>query len=516
MSFLSLPPEIHQRILSYILSARDVAALSIQCRALHAMCDMPTRKIYDTISIYSNDESIDGAFGLLMNILKRPTLGHYVRHVESCSATFLSMEFKETAPQRGVNDEDTALVRGAVKKAGFSGHSEDRVVNMLMQRMEHATGSYGFYKYRDTLGTFIAQALIAVLIALSPNLTSMATPPPFRWHGQEGVSYPLVEFLRQVKASPEAKPYFQNLRKVYLINKSDSTWSDGRFYVPMDFLACWELFDQLPSIESIGADLVVADENDKQALESRLSNISRIAINHSHINSNILVQCISSCRILRELQYSIGGRASSDGSSPTVNPKAIIKAILGHKDSLEILDLDVDSVTRLEGLAGDEYDYESMEFELDRDGSPFKEWVHPGVSESLRSIWMRQGSLKDFGTLKELSLGLEFLVYFARGVRASEAPVEEASMEDHEWPIVADCLPESLEYLCIRGYEKGVSEELDRQVDALMAYYESGSSNLKEIKGLVETIPNSDTVGSPDNNGELLWSLTEMGYESDW
>lgn len=146
MSFLGLPLEIHQRILSYIHSARDVAALSIQCRALHWMCDMPTREIYDEISIYSNDESLDAAFVLLMNILKRPSLGHYVRHIESCSATSCHMDYKEAAPQRGLSDEDTALVREAVKKAGFLDSSGDRVVNILMQRMEDATGEYGYYK----------------------------------------------------------------------------------------------------------------------------------------------------------------------------------------------------------------------------------------------------------------------------------------------------------------------------------------------------------------------------------
>ncbi|KAJ5753480.1 uncharacterized protein N7511_007633 [Penicillium nucicola] len=472
---------------------------------------MPTRKLYDKISIYANDESLDAAFGLLMKILKRPMLGQYVRHVESCSATARALDFKETAPQRGLSEQDTALVRDAVRKAGFSGHSAERIVNMLLQRMEHATGSYGFFKYCDTLGTYIAQALTAVLIAISPNLTSMASPPPFHGHGEEAVVYPLVEFLRQAHSSTGTMPYLQNLQKVYLINKSDSTWSDGRFYVEMDLLACWELFGQLPSIESIGADIVVTGQNDKQALECKPSNVSRIAINHSHVDSNILVQCISSCRALREFQYSIGGRASSDGSSPLINPKALIKAFLGHKDSLEILDVDVDNGTRLEGVAGDENSYENMEFELERYGTPSEEWVDPAVIETLRSIWGNHGSLQDFRSLKKLSIGLQFLVYFARGVKVSDT-----STEPPEWPMVADCLPNSLEYLCIRGYEKGENKELDTQVERLISHYKSGSSNLKEIKGLMEAIPNSDTVHSPDDNEDLLWSLTEMGYESDW
>jgi hypothetical protein len=48
-----------------------------------------------------------------------------------------------------------------------------------------------------------------------------------------------------------------------------------------------------------------------------------------------------------------------------------------------------------------------------------------------------------------------------------------------------DCLPDSLEYLSIRGYKKGANEAHDKEVAALMARFESGSLKLKEIKGLM-------------------------------
>jgi hypothetical protein len=335
----------------------------------------------------------------------------------------------------------------------------------------------------------------------------MATTQPFHYYREE-TPYPLVEFLRQTNVGPETKPYHQNLRKVYLINKTDSSWSDGRFFIEMDLFGCWSLFDQLPSIESIGADIVEEDDNGKGTLD-RPSNISRIAINHSHVASTTLVQLISSCRVLREFQYSIGGRASNDGGNPIVNPKAIIKSILGHKETLEILDLDVDGIVHLEGVAGDEDVYERMEDYFDQYGSPFETDEDPAVLKILRSIWVHGGSLKDFGSLKKLSLGFKFLLYFARGISAS------GTVEKSETPMLVDCLPDSLEYLCIRGYEKGENEEFDRQVDALMAHFTSGLSNLKEVKGIMETIPNSENVDNPDGDHDLLWSLEEAGYESD-
>jgi hypothetical protein len=365
-------------------------------------------------------------------------------------------------------------------------------------------------RYQAALGSFISQALVAILVVFSPNLTSMATPQPF-FHHDEKETYPLVDFLRRTNASSDTTPYFQNLRKIYLINKSDSCWSDGRFYVKMDLLGCWELFDQLPSIEYIGIDLLDWDDNGKQALDPRRSNFSKIAIHHSRVGSNGLIQMITSCKVLKEFQYSIGGRASNDGGNPLVNAKAIIKAILGHKETLETLDIDVDDrLHHMEGVTGDEEEYEDMEDDLDQYGGPLEHYLEDSVLGTLRSIWVRTGSLKDLGSLKKLSLGFIFLLYCATGVSATRPAPKRCKI-----PLVADCLPESLEYLCIKGYEKGENEEFDRQADALMALYESGSSNLKSLKGITEKIPNAENVDDPDGEYHLLWSLTERGYESD-
>jgi hypothetical protein len=144
MLFLSLPYEIHQRIISYLLSNRDVAALSIQCRTRHTICDMATRQKYHRIIVSSEEERIDNAFDLLMNILKCPTLGQYVRQVECWEATSRDSDYKEIKYQRDLSDEEMGLLRKAVRKGGFTGPKEEPVVNMLMQRIEKA----GSYEYR--------------------------------------------------------------------------------------------------------------------------------------------------------------------------------------------------------------------------------------------------------------------------------------------------------------------------------------------------------------------------------
>lgn len=144
MSFLSLPLEIHQRIISFLLSNHDVAALSLQCRTLHSLCDMTTRKKYHRISVSAGEEDIDKPFALLMDILKRPSLGNYVRHVECCTATSSHMDYKQVKSQRDLSNEEIDLVKKAVKKGGFTGLQLDRVVNMLMRRMEKTATYYDY------------------------------------------------------------------------------------------------------------------------------------------------------------------------------------------------------------------------------------------------------------------------------------------------------------------------------------------------------------------------------------
>ncbi|OQD62059.1 hypothetical protein PENPOL_c014G02440 [Penicillium polonicum] len=436
MSFLTLPLEIHQRVISCLLSNRDVAALSVQCRTLHSLCDMATRKKYHRISVSSGEEDIDKPFALLMDILKRPSLGNYVRHVECCTATSSHMDYKQVKYQRNLRNEEIDLVQKAVKKGGFTGLQVDRVVNMLMQRMEK-TATYGGYRHRESLGTFITQALTAILIVVSPNVVSMALTHPSGLSCNRTIDFPLAQLLRQVNASPENKPYLCHLRSVYVINKNDSTWSDGRFYLPMDFSGCLRLFDNLPSIESARVDIMKQDANEKLEFKEKCSNISKISIHHSSVGSLYLANLIWSCKILKEFQYSIGGRGSNDGGSPIFNPEAFLRVLCAHKKTLEILDVDTENeIDIFEIVDEQERDYQSINM---------------------------------------------------------EAPLNQTSATKH----------------------KGENEEHDQQMDVLMEFYKSGSSQLKELKGIDELIPNAEVVHDPDNDDHLLWSLEELGYESD-
>ncbi|KAJ5701387.1 hypothetical protein N7488_008935 [Penicillium malachiteum] len=510
MAFLSLSPEIYARVIFYVPSIRDLAALSQTCRALNSLCDMKMRERFYRIRVYPNDTSINETFGLLMEILKRRSLGHYVCEIEQYWRPASEISYEKKEEQRDLSTEEMDLIRAAVQRAGFIGPHESAMINMLMQDTTRGADSTN---PRQVLGTFIAQALAAILISVSPSLEALAITQPFesyyrfyldseKWPRDSHVDYPLDRLLRRANADPANTPYLQNLRKVYMIVDEASLVDDERYYNHIDFIDCMTLFDSLPSIDSIGTDALGEDENDNSRLVPRSSNISKIYLNHCSLKAPYLAYLIQSSRSLREFQYTIGGRGVSDRSYSLFNVKTFIKSICPHKDTLEVLDIDAESnmyyfnaFNEQNSLVDQEIDQRATD--LHRDEEDEKQ-------QFLRSLWGNSGSLKDFRALKRLSIGIGSLLYYARGIGGTDEQMEPV--------MLPDALPENLEYLCIRGYEKGQCEKWDTQIDALMTFYKSGLSNIKDITGVEGTIPNARDVERPDDEEDSLWTMEHAGY----
>ncbi|GLI77788.1 hypothetical protein PoHVEF18_006082 [Penicillium ochrochloron] len=178
----------------------------------------------------------------------------------------------------------------------------------------------------------------------------------------------------------------------------------------------------------------------------------------------------------------------------------------GHKHTLETLDLDVDSHLP---MLRDWDENKVEEYFAEKDPA----WHADGEEEALEfkfltSIWKQEGSLSDFTALKSLTMGIGLLLYFVKGVFLNPG--------SRGGPIMfVDCLPENLENLCIRGYQRGLNENWDAQVDALLAHYKSGKSNLKSLTGIEEMIPNAVDLKEPIRPRNMRWTLEKIGYELD-
>ncbi|KAJ6113909.1 hypothetical protein N7523_007226 [Penicillium sp. IBT 18751x] len=353
------------------------------------MSDMATRQKYHRITVFPDEYGTDEPFMSVMDILKRPLLGQYVRHIKCCAPLPMYTAYEVTESQRGLNDEDMKLKQKAVRKAGFTGPDEQQVVNMLMQRRSY--GMWTWFQENDHQKprmTIFTQALTSILIAVSPSLVSMAiTEPVCRGFGHPTEQLPLAEFLRWANSEPESKPFLQNLRDVYLINNNNNNRWDETCYQEMDFYGCCGLLDSLPPIESVSADLVESNSGcGKSKFVEKCSNISRMSLHHSALGSVYLARLIWSCKSLREFQCSIGGRSPGDGEYPIVNLETLLKVLCGHKETLEIVDLDCES--------GMDFLDEDNTSHIQQHETPFEPHIKKKQREFLKAIWSNGSSLK--------------------------------------------------------------------------------------------------------------------------
>lgn len=316
---------------------------------------------------------------------------------------------------------------------------------------------------------------------------------------QEIRRFPLEKLLIETNAKPQEKPYLQHLQSVEII--PHDSLDDERFYVSFDLFGMLSLFNRLPSMERIGIDAVTDDENGIESLNSYSSNFSRIRIEHSNLKTWFLMPLILSCKVLREFHYTIGGRASSDGSFAPFNPRTFLKSILGHKTTLEILHVDADN---------DCY-YVDLDGYSDREPISHDEDDEEPAHVLPQGFWERTGSLRDFSALTQLNMGIAVLLCLARGTGSMDVKDPDLVKPFAE-VVLADSLPPTLESLTIIGYEKGIREDFDKVIEQFMIDKDAKLPNLKQITGIEEMIERASTVQHPDDESELLWEPEE----EDW
>ncbi|CAI7625595.1 unnamed protein product [Penicillium pancosmium] len=405
------------------------------------------------------------------------------------------------------------LIRAHVQRVGFSSSWEDSILEMLIQKK---TGDWeGEHRYVDGLdisrsnsqrGVFIAQALATILISVAPSLMSLAMMLPWAtWSSRDGDYYPLEQFLLEANSSSVAKPYLQNLREVYIMtdesgyNEYQET-IDDRYYVHTDFLDCFRMFDKLPSIETLSIDGITDDDEDEPNIEEAASKLTKLHINHSALDDIYLARAISACKSLKELQYSIGGRETLSRDKGHLNNKTFSKAILKHKNSLEVLDID----------SGKDFYYHNIsdiDTGYDNEGGDqlrlYRLVGETEITDFLSSFWDNHGSLKDFSNLKSLSLGIGLLMYLVYG---------EIGIRDGTESKLIDSIPKNLEYLCVRGYRRAEVPKHDAPIDLLMGAFNSGSLGLKEIRGIKTVIPFTDHYDVCNGRKSDRWCLQSSRY----
>ncbi|EEA22681.1 hypothetical protein TMatcc_001524 [Talaromyces marneffei ATCC 18224] len=507
-----LPTEVLLVIIGLVQSNRDFLAFSRTSRSFHNITknELPLRRKYRRIRIKENTD-FDKAFNILISILRRPQLGDFVRHIEFDQAprTYINYEINSIGLKE-LKDEDSERLRIAVQNAGFTGEYAENVINMALQP-SFLLSEHSGTVHNQLRPAWVAQALTALLVSVSPYLETMTASqimPNFTVYNYGGttediIRFPLEKVLIETNAHPEGKPYLQNLRSVDILPHQGDFWEDERTYHEVDIFGMISLINQLPSMEQIGIDGAIEDENGLQDLVPSASNISRIRINHSNFETWFLSPLINSCKVLREFHYTIDGCGSPDGSYASFNPRTFLKAMLSHKATLEILHIDADSVCDFIDM-GEYNDH----WQVDRDE---KEQAPSHIEP--QGLWERTGSLRDFSALTQLNIGIGILLFLTLGTQGMETENPDCSPSFDE-VVLADSLPDTLESLVIIGYEKGVRQDFDKIVEQFMADKDTKLPNLKHVSGVEEMIERAPKVDYPDEESEPWWEEEEWSeYE---
>ena len=469
----SLSSDVLLNIVSCVDHVRDLAALSTQCGRLYQIIDMPTRHRYYRIRPNSRKSTVH-AYTLLTEILKKPTLGSYVRQLE------LNREI-DFRPNLRVDEEDDdengALLRAAMKAAGFP----DSVVK------------------RDLMGSTVGMLLITVC----PNIESLIicdNPQPR-----------IRDVLAKANSKKSTSGYLQNLRDVKV--RPDESYGP-QFYNSADVMGAMRLFHRLPSIQTIALDGAQLDYDGPFKLTPGASNITRVRLGHSRICSVNLASIIRHSKALKGFKHSIGGRAGINEltSSFWVKPKTLGRALRYHKSTLQVLDIDVDYATPIQPTKPDDEtevmteDEDTYIYQNDSDfeDADIRE-SKPTKPTKPQKFGSAIGSLHDFTALTHLSIGIIFLT----GPGLSRLSLRDRNREYPQAPCrLIDCLPPSLEFLCLRGYREG-NEHHTSMVSELMEKKAKRLPNLKEVQGVGEFISSAESEVDPDDL-ERIWKETDV------
>lgn len=68
--------------------------------------------------------------------------------MSQCAIYFYRLDYPLRENQRNLSDEDMRLLRAAIRKAGFGGSREERIVNMVMQETAEGEGDFSAYGHR--------------------------------------------------------------------------------------------------------------------------------------------------------------------------------------------------------------------------------------------------------------------------------------------------------------------------------------------------------------------------------
>ncbi|KAI9149645.1 putative f-box domain-containing protein [Paramyrothecium foliicola] len=410
---------------------------------------------------------------------------------------------------------EIALLRDAMAKLDLDDAARDAWVHILRTASPEYLKAYEQTVLAGRDGLFIPdhpghrdylECAAVLLLITCPNIKSFV-------YGDSGFERgPLQGFLRKNNYSLLPERYLEKLGHVTILESKK--YYDNRFYTSMNFTSLLRLFHRLPGLQSVSVDGVYLGEGEwREEFPPGTSDMKEMHIKHSAYPSSALGVTIRIPRALEVLSLTTGRRGICGGYLIGVLPVTIGKALLGHKNTLRKLHIDLDGLyldsTQLNSRSYrdtlfDDYDADAAKERdewWDRDletstAAYLRTWNIPDTREYGSTI----GSLHDFGYLKHLSIGIRILLdgaekrdYDTNRINGySEAPFR-----------LIDALPAGLEHLTLRGYVKGQNSYFDGQVEEFMRLRTSRLPELRVVRGVDSLIPSSKDLDEDEVEYEV-------------
>ncbi|KAH1475315.1 hypothetical protein KXX53_005531 [Aspergillus fumigatus] len=446
---------------------------------------------------------------MLLSILKTPRLGLFVRNIQLERSPRVQYEVVESyqlrAAERVLDLDDMLKLEEAIRHLGFkSVDKEEKILNISLQDPANMDGN-------DPRSPFLAQALAALLVSVSPVLESLSfcpvgyeEPKLLRLEAEaDGEPLPIADyvfkhFLELVREKD--MPFLQNLRAVrFLVDPNTCVYRTSD-YQPYDLFSSLNLVRRLPAMETVHVDAISDPDLPSVEPPPQSGNYTCIPIQHSSLHCPYLVYTIESAKRLEQFTYGIGGRFSRNGMLISFHAECVFRALFAHRATLRQLDLDVEGQTRQLDLVGLRYlKYTPEEEEEQGSHRDDPVYLHEWADE-----------LEKLPVEKEQIPSNEFIfcifmlvdtVVISVVIKWGDHSVDDSfSLVDH--------LPPNLESLRIYGYKKEMKPRLrDQKIPRLAV-----------IEGIEELIPNGETLEGPENQdkiwkGEADDEWTDYEYE---
>ena len=480
---------------------------------------------YRRIQILEKDD-IEALFPLVAAYIKQPSLADSVKELvidckswPTCGPIWLDPNHLSFPV-----DEDVHIAIGVyVRGLGLGDETVSTLLSALdWKKQQLAGGTPGTPGTYSRQNFAFATAASVVLLSLCKNITRL-------YLGRVGRSA-LGEYLLKSNYGLIPQPVLQKLQSVEFIAGGD-IMDDERYYDTVEFLDDFRYFHRLPVITSVTMDGVAEYQSARDLFVPQTSNIRKIHIGHADMPSSLIGTIIRIPKRLEEFSLSLGGLWSIDGGHSEVFTKTVGKCLLEQKETLRVLDLDIDGdlldydpnlpgstygrnyekedgtheedIEQYDGDVREMYKNVDEYFRLDRQISGSSLWT-TGLPDT-RKYGYTIGSLHDFTALTRLSIGICALMGYRRTGKPPRCLAEQPPFR------LIDALPPSLEYLCLYGYTKGEVPDVDEHVDELMEKRAERLPLLKEVRGVDEMVEDVATAfpnAEFSNDEDALWEKT--------